>query len=57
MTRDIVRELVRKQMLKAIEYCSLKKTYCKYSSGSYCLIVRECPYLKMKENSFERRKK
>ncbi len=56
MSGSVVRELVSKQMLRAIEYCALKKTYCKYSSGSYCLGVRECSYKLAKELSFRRRK-
>jgi hypothetical protein len=50
-----VRELVKTQMLKPIIYCELKKTFCPYSTKSYCLNLRGCPYTLAKIQSFRRK--
>ncbi len=52
---EIVRKLVSKQMLRAITYCELKRTFCKWSTKNYCLALRHCPYREVKENSYRRK--
>jgi len=48
-------KLISQQMKRARTWCELKKTFCKFSTPSFCLSPRDCPYWRAKEMSFKRR--
>lgn len=53
---NLRQQLVKVQMQRRISYCILKKTFCRYDTPQICLMIRECPYPKVKEDSFRRKK-
>jgi len=50
-----MKEKIKTQMLRPITYCVLKKTFCRFSTPSFCLSPRDCPYWREKEMSFKRK--
>ena len=53
--RGEIKKLLSQQMHKSISFCSLKHTFCIYSTEYYCLNLRHCPYTKVKIGSFRRK--